>query len=238
MYQKINMTELSIVIPCYNEEKNMASVIERFAKLRQRHQIELITVDNGSTDNTGEVLRKLTHINSFVKVVSIEKNIGYGHGIMAGLKEASGEVVSWTHADLQTDPEDILVAYDTYKKSGGDVVIKGKRKGRDFLDVAFTFLMSVATTLILQRKVSDINAQPKMFSRNFLALMKNPPDDFSLDVYCLYVAKQNNIPIIEIPVAFRKRKHGVSKSAPNILKKVQFSISTLIAIIRMRFRKN
>ena len=232
------MTELSIVIPCYNEEKNIASMIERFAVLRQKCQLELITVDNGSTDDTGVELRKLASTNSFIKVVSIGKNIGYGHGIMTGLKEASGEVVSWTHADLQTDPEDILVAYDTYKKSGGDVVIKGKRKGRDFLDVAFTFLMSVAATLILQRKVSDINAQPKMFSRNFLTLMKNPPDDFSLDVYCLYVAKQNNITIIEIPVAFRKRKHGVSKSAPNILKKIQFSISTLIAIVRMRFRKD
>lgn len=232
------MTELSIVIPCYNEEKNIASMIERFAVLRQKCQLELITVDNGSTDNTGEVLRKLASTNSFIKVVSIEKNIGYGHGIMTGLKETSGEVVSWTHADLQTDPEDILVAYNTYKKRGGDVVIKGKRRERDLLDVAFTFLMSVVATLILQRKVSDINAQPKMFSRNFLALMKNPPTDFSLDVYCLYVAKQNNIPIIEIPVAFRKRKHGVSKSAPNILKKIQFSISTLIAIVRMRFRKN
>jgi len=231
------MKKISIIIPCYNEAENLAPIVERYASIAEKYNIELIAVNNGSTDTTGKILDEFALKYNFLKVVSVKNNVGYGHGIISGIKEASGAVLAWTHSDMQTDPEDIIVAYEAYENRGGNVLIKGRRLGRGIIDVIFTFGMSVIATLILQKKVTDINAQPKLFDRKFLSLLKDPPNDFSLDVYCLYVAKKHNVPIIEIPVKFRKRIHGVSKSAPNLIKKFQFSLATLKAIIKLRLSK-
>ncbi|MFM6202168.1 MAG: glycosyltransferase, partial [Dolichospermum sp.] len=82
-----------------------------------RKDIEFILVDNGSTDTTSVILKDLL-INQdlfFIKLVTVKNNIGYGNGIIQGLKASSGEILSFTHADLQCDPNDAVLAYDQYK---------------------------------------------------------------------------------------------------------------------------
>ena len=110
---------------------------------------------------------------------------------MAGVKQSSGKIISWTHADLQTDPQDIINAFEKFAiyAKNENYILKGKRIGRNYFDVFFTYGMSIIATYLLKYRLSDINAQPKMFYRSFLSKMKNSPDDFSLDLYLLYMAK-------------------------------------------------
>ena len=113
MIQKRTSIDLSIVLPCYNEAGNIPSIIDAFYKaLPKSIQTEIILVNNGSTDNTKAVLKK--SLSRFqkgpFKVINIPKNKGYGHGILSGLDAASGQVLSMTHADMQTPPEDVFKA--------------------------------------------------------------------------------------------------------------------------------
>ena len=105
---------LSIVIPCYNEAESIELLINKLLKILNG-EIEIILVNNGSIDNTISKLEALSLPNN-IKVLTLEHNLGYGNGIIQGLKKTSGEIVSWTHADLQTDPMDVVEGYYKFKE--------------------------------------------------------------------------------------------------------------------------
>ncbi len=206
---------LSIVVPCYNEAGNIPLIIERFDEVTQSEtNIEIILVNNGSTDNSKEIFEKeLQNKGNKFKVAQVAQNKGYGFGILSGLEAARGEVLAWTHADMQTDPQDVLIAYQKYKEANDlQVFIKGKRKKRRVAEAFFTWGMQVLASLTLGTALNDINAQPKLFHRSFYEkfLVENAPYDFSLDLYALYCAVKY-CKIIAIPVYFNKRIHGEAK---------------------------
>jgi glycosyltransferase involved in cell wall biosynthesis len=88
--------ELSVIIPCYNEEKNIPEIVARFAKALSGKNAELILVDNGSTDGTGTAIdSEIARTGAaFAKKANVAKNQGYGFGILSGLKEAQGRVLA------------------------------------------------------------------------------------------------------------------------------------------------
>ena len=78
--------KLSIIVPCYNEEKNIPLILEKFNSVIKNEKIEVILVNNGSTDNSSKILEKLLPKYSFVRTVLVPVNQGYGYGILQGLK--------------------------------------------------------------------------------------------------------------------------------------------------------
>lgn len=236
-------TELSIVIPCYNEEGNIPLIINELKKItNDRSDIEIILVNNGSTDNSKTIFNeelKKKGTQSF-RIINIKKNNGYGYGIMIGLSKASGNLLSWTHADMQTEPLDVIKALELYKNNDGEkIIVKGKRKKRKLLEKFFTFGMQLVIFFILKTYLDDINAQPKLFSKEFYnKYIKNKaPTDFSLDLYLLYQAKINNYKIKEISVYFKNRMHGEAKGGGGSWKSRINLIKRTFSYI-INFRKN
>lgn len=209
-------TQLSIVIPCYNESGNIPLITGRLREiLADREDVEVVLVNNGSTDDSTQVFqRELAENPGPFVVEEVKVNQGYGYGILAGLQKAKGQSLAWTHADMQTDPKDVLVAYQMYQEANDPMVfIKGKRKKRALLEAFFTWGMQCLASLILGTRLDDVNAQPKLFSRKFYeAYIKDQaPNDFSLDLFALYQAKRQASQIKELPVYFNKRIHGEAK---------------------------
>ena len=203
--------KLSIVVPCYNEAENIPLILERFRAVIVRDDVEVILVDNNSSDNSKVVLAELLPKYNFARSV-FEPSAGYGNAILAGLRAGRGEYLGWTHADMQTDPKDTIRALEIMEDAGSpkDIYVKGRRHGRPLMDVVFTFGMSVFETMYMRRVLFDINAQPNIFHKTFFEKWKNPPGDFAFDLYALYLAKTMNIRIVRFPVIFPKRIHGAS----------------------------
>lgn len=234
----MDKNKLSIIIPCYNEEKNIPSIVNRLSEMNISGIGEVLLVDNGSTDNSNTVLKELTKPFHYIKVVDVPINKGYGYGILEGLKQASGDVLSWTHADMQTDPQDVLKAYDLYSenltKYNNEIFIKGRRKNRNKFDEFFTWGMQVIASILLKEPLNDINAQPKLFSRKFYeSLVTNAPHDFSLDLYFLYHAKKDAT-IIDFPVYFAKRLHGEAKGGGSFKGKMKLIKRTLLYMLQIK----
>jgi len=202
--------KFSLVIPCYNEAANLPLLLDRCKDLAAQPGVEVVLVDNGSIDSTAEVLRNLLPLYPGCRSIRVEENRGYGFGVISGLQAASGQLLGWTHADMQTDPQDVLRGLDFFEKHGDDVFVKGRRYGRPLIDVVFTVGMSVFETLLLAQPMWDINAQPTMFSRSFFEGWETPPDDFSLDLYAYYHAQSKGLKVHRFPVRFGERAHGVS----------------------------
>ncbi len=229
--------KLSIVVPCYNEAENIPKLLAAYAEVITRNDLEIILVNNGSTDETAEVLMQLLPLyESFLKVVAVPINQGYGFGILSGLRSASGEFIGWTHGDLQTPPRDVIQALTIIEENNSrpTLYVKGKRSGRPLFDEFFTVGMSIFESLYLGTKLFDINAQPNIFHKSFFASWDNPPHDFSLDLYVFYLARKQGLEIIRFTVPFLKRQHGSSKWNTGILAKWKFIKRTIKFSIELK----
>jgi glycosyltransferase involved in cell wall biosynthesis len=217
--------KLSIIVPCYNEAKNIPLIFEKFAGIIKRPDIEILFVNNGSKDNSQEVFNQMMLKYSFAKVIKIKVNQGYGFGIFSGLNEAKGEYIGYMHADMQTDPADPIKALEIIERQPNprNCFVKGDRKNRSLLDQFFTIGMSLFETIYLSTKLWDINAQPNIFHRSFFESIKdNCPKDFSLDLYFLYMAKKKKLNIIRFDVMFPDRIYGSSNWNTGIASKWKF----------------
>lgn len=229
--------KLSIIVPCYNESKNIPLILEKFASVIQRDDVEVVLVNNGSTDNSQMVLDELLPKYPFAKVVKVEVNQGYGFGITSGLCEAKGIFIGYTHADMQTDPADTLKALSIIEKQANptNCYIKGDRKGRPLFDQFFTMGMSLFETIYLRTKLWDINAQPNIFHRNFFESIKEScPKDFSLDLYLLYMAQKNGFNVIRFDVVFPERIHGESSWNTGLASKWKFIKRTIDFSVKLK----
>jgi len=233
------MTEpkiLSIIIPCYNEAKNIPLLLERFSEVMQRDDCEVILVDNGSQDDTPEVLNALLPRFGFARSVRVKDNEGYGNGVLSGLRDAGGQYLAWTHADMQTDPADVLKAWDILmsSKEPHRSFIKGRRTARPWIDIFFTLGMGIFESLYLGVWMTDINAQPNLFHRSFFESWPDPPNDFSLDLYAFYLARKKRLRVIRFPVFFARRIHGRSHWNLNWKSRLTFIKRTIEFSFRMK----
>ena len=219
--------KFSLIIPCYNESANLPLLLDRCKALAAKPDVEVILVDNGSTDDTPAVLLNLIPSYIGCRAVRVEKNRGYGFGIISGLKAANGEILGWTHADMQTDPQDALHGLELFDQYGLEIFVKGQRYGRPLADVAFTVGMSAFETMLLRKPLWDINAQPTMFSRRFFESWDVAPDDFALDLYAYYQAQTQVLKVKRFPVKFGERAYGVSHWNVNWAAKWKFIRRTI-----------
>jgi glycosyltransferase involved in cell wall biosynthesis len=227
--------KLSLVIPCYNESANLPALITRCAEVALAGDVEILLVNNGSTDDSAAVLATLVPSHPGLRAVHVEKNQGYGFGILSGLRAAQGDVLAWTHADMQTDPMDAIKGFELFNQYGRDIFVKGKRHGRPFADVMFTMGMSCFETILLQKPLWDINAQPTMFSRGFFQTWPDDaPHDFSLDLYAYYMARSAGLVVYRFPVLFGKRLHGTSHWNVNWAAKRKFIKRTVDFSLELR----
>ena len=231
---------LSLVIPCYNEEENLEKLFSKLKSLvntYSKEDIEIVIVDNGSTDNSNKIIKNSNlFLDKKIKLVEIEKNIGYGNGVYEGLKYSTKKIIAWIHADLQTEPSDIIEMYKMSKEKllNYDCIVKGNRTNRSFIDVFFTTGMSIVTYLLFKQKLNDINAQPKIFNKSFLSKLKNVPLDFSFDFFFLLVAKKEKLKIYEYPIVVHKRHAGEAKGGGSIKLKVKLTFRTLKFMIDLK----
>ncbi len=122
---------ISIVVPVHNEQESLPLLHERISKALERYsdEIELLFVDDGSSDHSCEVLKKMAERDRRIRILVLSKNFGQWAAITAGLHHAKGDAVAWISSDLQ-DPPEILPQLIAEWERGADVVwgVRSKRK--------------------------------------------------------------------------------------------------------------
>ncbi len=120
--------ELSIIIPAYNEEKNISSLVESLINLikKENWNAEIIIVDDNSTDSTGKIIEKISKKNKYIKVIHRELgNNGMGFALREGTKNAGGKYIIWTMADKSDHIETYHQLLEKLKQ-GYDIVFASR----------------------------------------------------------------------------------------------------------------
>ncbi len=204
---------ISLIIPCFNEEGNINTLVKKSKNFLKNKKNQLILVNNGSTDSTKKkiLLNKIKYKN--IDIVNIKKNIGFGNGLKKGLNKSKNSILAYTHADLQTNPNDVLRGVKFLKKidiEKNNFFIKGYRANKiknswSLFDIFLTTSMTIYNTIIFRALLTDIHAQPVIFSKKFYRSINFFPNDMMFDVWIYLLAKKRGLNIKRFNVIFNKK---------------------------------
>ena len=205
MNDKHGEPEVTIIIPAYNEEEELAHLLrETLRDLEGKLRVEIIVVDDGSKDGTSIVAKEMG-----VKVLSLQQTHGYGYALRAGLRHARGSVVVFLDADGQYDPAEIPKLVDLIHNGYADMVytsryIKPGRKISTISRVGNLFF-SFFTKMILGVKVTDFNTGLKAIRRSVINDFDLKEDGSAIAIELVAQAVARNKKIVEIPAIHRRR---------------------------------
>ncbi|PZM85340.1 MAG: glycosyltransferase family 2 protein [Candidatus Melainabacteria bacterium] len=213
--RKSTAVAFSAVITLYNEEGNIEpltrSLIASFRTHMKDIPFELVLVINGSEDRTAEIALELEKEFKELTLVMVKKNRGYGGGTLAGLMNASGDVVGFLDGDQQVAAEDVARVFKACIESDYDIVkilrvVRGDGPLRAFQSRCFNTLFR----LMFGGKSLDVNSKPKVLKRAALERMNLRSTDWFLDAEVMIEAVRLNLSVMEIPVTWLEREHGNS----------------------------
>lgn len=230
---------ITLVIPFYNEEAILADAIQRAAKYLAAEfgDYELILVDDGSTDSSLSIARQ--YESDSVRVLTYKPNRGKGYAVRMGTLAARGEAVFFTDADLPYGLEALRTGYDRLTSGCCDLIVGSRNIGKDGYE-SYPPLREVASHVfvfmvnaVLGLGVSDSQCGLKGFTRPTAqqVFSRARIDGFAFDMEALYVARNMNLRIEEMPV--RLIAHGDSK-----VRVVRDSLRMIRDLMKVRFRWN
>lgn len=208
------MTTLSVVIPAYNEESGIKDIIQRVLDIECDlfdvgvQELELLIVDDGSKDNTQQIIHGLAERDSTVKLICHEKNRGYGAALKTGFSRARGELVGFLDAD-GTYPPEFFPQLCKAAMNGNELVI-GSRMAGTVSQMPITrrignlFFANILTLLGRQR-VTDSASGMRVFKREILEKLYPLPDGLNLTPVMSTRAIHEGIKMAEIPIPYSER---------------------------------
>ncbi len=231
--------EISIIMPCYNEEQVIAYTTPKLvAAFRDSgHRLELIAVDNGSSDRTGEIIARLAAQDPWIVPHRVEVNEGYGNGILKTIAKCTAPWIGIIPADGPVDPQDVVLLYEAAAATDGAVLAKVRRRFRT--DGLLRQVVSLSYNLIIRLlwptlASLDINASPKLLRREYLMAMNLESKGWSLDPEMMVKAHYMGLRILELNAFARMRSSGLSHVRPATCWELFRSLLTLRFSKRLR----
>ncbi len=204
---------LSVIVPVFNERSTVAEVIRRIRAVMLPLDIEVIVVDDGSTDGTDRVLAATG--DSTVRVISHPRNRGKGAAIRTGMQAVRGDLVLIQDADLEYDPADWPSLLDPILRGKSLVVygsrFTGERKNMLPLHWIGNRFLSLLTNVLYSSTISDMETCYKLFDRRVLEGLTIESDNFEFEPEITAKVMRRGYRIYEVPISYAGREPDEGK---------------------------
>lgn len=230
---------ISVVVPVMNEEGNLKSLITEIVTASTRAPItEIIYVDDGSTDHTYDILKRLTSEFPMLRVLHHDRRSGQSTALLTGIRAARNEIIVTLDGDGQNDPADIPLVFDLYKsetQNGQKIMVTGRRKKRNDSfgrRVASRFANRLRAYL-LKDNTQDTGCSLKLFRRtDYLSL----PFFNHMHRFLPALMVRDGVQLAHVDVSHRHRMTGISKYTN--LNRALVGIADLMGVMWLQRRPN
>lgn len=225
---------LSVIVPVFNERTTVGEIIRRIRAVSVPLELEVVVVDDGSSDGTDKVLAALQ--DSTVRVITHPTNRGKGAAIRTGLATARGDLVLIQDADLEYDPEDWPRLLDPVLKGKAQVVygsrFTGERKNMFPSHWLGNRFLTLATNVLYRSTLSDMETCYKLFDRRVLEGLTVRSQRFDFEPEITAKVLRRGYRIYEVPISYTGREISEGK-------KISWrdGVGALVALVRYRFAR-
>ena len=226
---------MTVLIPVFNEQRTIAEILRRVRQVDAGLEVDIIVVDDGSSDGTEKVLRALE--DSTVRVLTHDRNQGKGAALRTGLAQATGDIVLIQDADLEYDPQDWPALLNPILRQKASVVygsrFTGQRKNMMPLHWVGNRFLSLVTNVLYSSTLSDMETCYKCFDRRVLEGLTVVSNRFDFEPEITAKVLRRGYRIYEVPISYAGREADEGK-------KISWrdGIGALKALIKFRFTKD
>ena len=206
---------LSVVIPAYNEEATLADVVRKV--LRLEHLLEIIVVDDCSSDRTGAVARALAAEDGRVRVARHERNQGKTEALKTGFAQTTGEIVIVQDADLEYDPTEIPEVIRPILQGQADVVYGSRFLVRRAARVLYFYHyiankgLTFFSNLLTNINLTDVETGYKAFRGDIIRQMRITSSGFGFEVEVTAKMSKLRCAVYEVPISYYGRTYDEGK---------------------------
>ncbi len=205
---------VSAIVPAYNEATTVKAVVERLQEVPLR--VEIVAINDGSSDGTGKVLDELHETGSIQKVIHHTKNRGKGAAVRAGIQAATGHVVVIQDADLEYDPSEFPALLEPIRLGKADAVYGsrfhgGPRRVLFFWHAIGNRFLTLLSNMLTDLNLSDMETCYKMVRADLLKSLPLVSNRFGIEVEVTARLAQAKARIWELPISYSGRTYAEGK---------------------------
>jgi glycosyltransferase involved in cell wall biosynthesis len=207
--------KISIIIPCFNEEKTIEKIIDRIVE--QKHlEKEIIVIDDYSQDNTRKILENdlITKIDS---LILNSANFGKGYSIRQGIEKATGELILIQDADLEYDPSDYNKLIEPFLNGSADVVYGSRFLGTKQRRVLYFWhtignkILTILSNMFSNLNLTDMEVGYKVFKSDVIKAIKLRENRFGFEPEITAKIAKKQLNIYEVGISYYGRKYSDGK---------------------------
>jgi glycosyltransferase involved in cell wall biosynthesis len=207
--------KLSVVMPVYNEEATLRRVVERVLSVGL--ELELLCIDDGSSDGSREILAALAHQYPQVRVLLQPRNMGKGAALRRGIGEATGDYVIIQDADLEYDPHDYRRLLEPLESGQADVVYGSRFLGAGphrvlyFWHSVGNWFLTLVSNMITNLNMTDMETCYKLFRREVIQSIPLEENRFGFEPEVTVKIARRNLRVYEVGISYWGRTYAEGK---------------------------
>lgn len=227
--------KLSIIIPCYNEEKTLKKIVSKVMEFNS-YDKEIIIVDDCSSDNSPEIIKNL--LNDFDEIQSHRhiKNLGKGAAIKSGIKMSKGDIILIQDADLEYNPKEYDKLLRPFLEADADVVYGSRFLGGDYTRLHFfwhriaNFLLTVLCNIFTNLNMTDMETGYKLFKSSVIKSIDLKEKSFGIEPEITIKLSRKKYIFYEVPISYTGRSYEDGKKIT-----LKDAFIAIYCIIKYRF---
>jgi glycosyltransferase involved in cell wall biosynthesis len=208
--------KLSIIIPCYNEEQTLEEIFSKVVDFK-KFEKEIIIIDDCSTDNTPNVIKKIINNYPEIKTLRHEKNYGKGTAIKSGLDLVENDIVIIQDADLEYDPKDYGNLIEPFLKTEADIVYGSRFRGGEYSRLHFFWhfvankILTLLTNIVTNLNMSDMETGYKLFKKDVIKAIDIKEKSFGVEPEITVKLAKKKFVFYEVPISYKGRSYTDGK---------------------------